>query len=56
MVHNCRDLITILLSDEDIDEEAFLLLDEDTIKNLVPKVGPRLKFLRLFREFVSYLH
>ncbi|XP_051979327.1 uncharacterized protein LOC127640673 isoform X2 [Xyrauchen texanus] len=37
--------------DEDIDEEAFLLLDEDTIKNLVPKVGPRLKFLSLFREF-----
>ncbi|RXN04802.1 hypothetical protein ROHU_021461 [Labeo rohita] len=34
---------------EDIDEEAFLLLDEDTIKNLVPKVGPRLKFLKLFR-------
>ncbi|XDV11204.1 hypothetical protein PO909_000205 [Leuciscus waleckii] len=32
----------------DIDEEAFLLFDEDTIKHLVPKVGPRLKFLRLF--------
>ncbi|ROI15540.1 hypothetical protein DPX16_0772 [Anabarilius grahami] len=46
--------IAYFVADEEIDEEAFLLLDEDTIKNLVPKVGPRLKFLRLFREFLGH--
>ena len=33
-----------------IDEEAFGLLDENTIKDLIPKVGPRLKFLHHFNQ------
>lgn len=48
--------VVFCLSDEDIDEKAFLLINEDAIKNLVLKVGPRLKFLRLFGEFISSLH
>ncbi|KAJ8257635.1 hypothetical protein GJAV_G00187990 [Gymnothorax javanicus] len=39
--------------DQDTDEEAFLLLDEETIRNLIHKIGPRLKFLKLFRELVG---
>ncbi|KAK5897602.1 hypothetical protein CesoFtcFv8_010649 [Champsocephalus esox] len=35
--------------DEGIDEESFLLLDEGTISQLIPKAGPRLKFLNKFR-------
>ncbi|XP_078025270.1 uncharacterized protein LOC144463739 [Epinephelus lanceolatus] len=37
--------------DEGIDEESFLLLDEGTIKQLIPKAGPRLKFLKNFSGF-----
>ena len=44
----------LYLSDQDIDEEAFHLLDEETIKSLIPKIGPRLKFCKLLRELVSY--
>lgn len=38
------------LAEQDIDEQAFLLLDEDSIKYLIPKIGPRLKFLRALVE------
>ncbi|XP_059403401.1 uncharacterized protein LOC132136875 isoform X2 [Carassius carassius] len=34
-----------------IDEESFLLLDEGTIKCLIPKIGLRLKFLKYYKEF-----
>ncbi|XP_054709519.1 uncharacterized protein LOC129219219 [Uloborus diversus] len=34
---------------EGIDEYSFPLLDEETIRLLIPKAGPRLKFLKLFR-------
>ncbi|XP_054715476.1 uncharacterized protein LOC129224953 [Uloborus diversus] len=37
------------ISDEGIDEYSFPLLDEETIRLLIPKAGPRLKFLKLFR-------
>lgn len=42
----------LLSSDEAIDQESFLLLDEATIAALVPRVGLRLKFQKKFREFV----
>ncbi|KAJ8038541.1 hypothetical protein HOLleu_15992 [Holothuria leucospilota] len=32
-----------------IDESALPLLDEDTIKELIPKIGERLKFIRQWR-------
>lgn len=36
-----------------IDVTAFALLDELSIKELIPKVGLRLKFLKGWREEVS---
>ncbi|XP_049331036.1 uncharacterized protein LOC103026616 [Astyanax mexicanus] len=39
--------------EEGIDEESFLLLDEATINQLIPRAGPRLKFLQKFRNFVG---
>ncbi|XP_038595263.1 uncharacterized protein LOC119918520 [Micropterus salmoides] len=39
--------------EEGIDEESFILLDEPTINQLIPRAGPRLKFLKKFRELVS---
>ena len=41
------------LSEEGIDEESFLLLDEAIIKDLIPRAGPRLKFMKHFRGLVS---
>lgn len=38
--------------EEGIDEESFLLLDEATINQLIPRAGPRLKFLKKFRGLV----
>ncbi|KAM9488568.1 uncharacterized protein Hap1MRO34_005469 [Clarias gariepinus] len=40
-------------TDQAIDEESFLLLDEGTINCIIPKIGPRLKFLKYFREFTG---
>ncbi|KAG1924760.1 hypothetical protein F2P79_025951, partial [Pimephales promelas] len=37
-------------ADEQIDDESFLLLDENTIATLIPKIGVRLKFLKHFKE------
>ncbi|XP_034074756.1 uncharacterized protein LOC117547947 [Gymnodraco acuticeps] len=39
--------------DEGIDEESFLLLDEGTISQLIPKAGPRLKFLKKCRGLIE---
>ncbi|XP_056102916.1 uncharacterized protein LOC130082154 [Rhinichthys klamathensis goyatoka] len=37
-------------ADEQIDDDSFLLLDENTIATLIPKIGVRLKFLKHFKE------
>lgn len=34
-----------------IDEEAFNLLDSESIKELVPQIGKRLKFIKLYDQF-----
>nr|XP_046271745.1 uncharacterized protein LOC124073511 [Scatophagus argus] len=39
--------------EEEIDEESFRLLDEATINQLIPRAGPRLKFLKQFRGLVE---
>jgi hypothetical protein len=36
--------------EEEVDEEAFLALDENLVKDLVPKVGSRSKFLGKLRN------
>ena len=33
-----------------IDQEAFQLLDEDTLKEMIPAVGPRVKLLKKIKE------
>ncbi|GFU34199.1 hypothetical protein NPIL_355391 [Nephila pilipes] len=38
--------------DEDIDER-FVLLDNETLKSLIPKAGPRLKFKKLSNSFIQ---
>ncbi|XP_024115340.1 uncharacterized protein LOC112137320 isoform X1 [Oryzias melastigma] len=45
--------LTDIFKDQEIDEEAFKLLDAETIRNLIPKVGPRLKFSKLHKELMS---
>ncbi|XP_051536720.1 uncharacterized protein LOC127430740 [Myxocyprinus asiaticus] len=37
-------------ADEQIDDDSFFLLDENTIAALIPKIGLRLKFLKHFQE------
>lgn len=37
---------------EGIDEESFKLIDDDTLKILIPKAGPRLKFKSYLKEYV----
>lgn len=38
---------------EGIDEESFKLLDPDTLKLLIPRAGPRLKFQAQLRQFIA---
>ncbi|GFQ94323.1 uncharacterized protein TNCT_416771 [Trichonephila clavata] len=38
---------------EGIDEESFFLLDDDTLKSLIPKAGPRLKFKKYLNSFIE---
>lgn len=38
-------------TDNEIDDDAFPHLDAQTIRELIPKVGPRIKFVQKFEEF-----
>ncbi|GFV79997.1 uncharacterized protein TNCV_1182852 [Trichonephila clavipes] len=38
---------------ECIDEESFFLLDDETMKLLIPKAGPRLKFKKYLNSFIE---
>ncbi|GFQ93662.1 uncharacterized protein LOC106175700 [Trichonephila clavata] len=38
---------------EGIDEENFFLLDDDILKSLIPKAGPRLKFKKYLNSFIE---
>lgn len=38
---------------EGIDEESFKLIDDDTLKILIPKAGPRLKFKSYLKKYLS---
>lgn len=40
-------------NDEGIDEEAFNILDDDTVKQLIPKAGLRLKFRRNYNILMN---
>jgi len=42
----CLCVFYFCLSEEGIDEESFLLLDEATISQLIQRAGPRPKFLK----------
>lgn len=37
-----------------VDEEAFVLLDEETLKEMVKAVGPRVKLLKKLKEMQVY--
>ena len=39
------------VSDNKVDDEAFHLLDKDTIKDLIPAVGTRVNFEKAFKAF-----
>ena len=45
--------ISAFISDNYIDEEAFMLLDMETIKELIKPVGPRMKFLSNLNKLKS---
>lgn len=38
---------------EGIDNEAFKLLSDEDIKELIPKIGPRLKFIEKYRKYIN---
>jgi len=45
-------LSLFLLTDEQIDEETLLLLDEKSLEAMIPKIGLRLKFKKHLRELL----
>ena len=45
--------IYAFISDNYFDEEAFMLLDMETIKELIKPVGPRMKFLSNLNKLKS---
>ncbi len=45
-----------ILSDEGIDKETFLSLEESgNLNDLIPKIGPRVKFRKRLREYLQVL-
>lgn len=40
-------------SEQQIDHEAFLELNDDIVKELIPTIGVRIKFLNKFRTYIS---
>ncbi|XP_064624766.1 uncharacterized protein LOC135486147 isoform X2 [Lineus longissimus] len=42
----------LIHGDEGIDEEAFCMLDDEIIKELIPKIGTRMKFARKYRNLL----
>lgn len=45
----------LFLSDNEIDLESFKLLDETSLKELIPKVGLRVKFAYRLKSYVSIM-
>lgn len=41
----------MIYTEQDIDEDALLLLTEEGLKEIIPKVGPRMKFLAKLKAF-----
>ena len=39
--------------DNEVDEDAFLLLDDAEIRRLIPESGPRMKFMKNFRGYIQ---
>lgn len=44
--------LLFLFTDEQIDEETLLLLDEKSLEAMIPKIGLRLKFKKHLRELL----
>ena len=49
----CNFQLNLLLSDNDIDGEALLSLTERATKQLIPSIGPRMRFLKVLEKFKS---
>lgn len=49
-------ILLISISENEVDEDSFKLLDNELIKELFPKVGPRSKFTRKYQEYMSNLN
>lgn len=41
------------ISDQEVDKESFILLDDHAIASLIPKIGHRVKFQKQHKELVS---
>ena len=46
-------IIFFFLSENEIDDDTFLHLESDTIRELIPKVGRRIKFLQRYKDFMT---
>ena len=46
-------IIYTVISDNEVDEEAFLLLDEVKMILFIPESGPRMKFMKNFRAYLQ---
>lgn len=46
-------LINLLFLENGIDDEAFLLLNDDSIKELIPNMGVRLKFKKKYCDYMA---
>ena len=52
MEQNSINLLSFGFADEGFDDESFALLTDETIKEVIPKLGLRIKFMSLHRTEV----
>ena len=49
-MHFNHALSTVIILDEEIDKEGFLLLTNDVLQSVIPKAGPRAIFLNKLEQ------
>ncbi|KAB0804375.1 hypothetical protein PPYR_01345 [Photinus pyralis] len=49
------DLVAVF-AEQDIDEDALLCLDFDSLKELIPKIGPRVKFSNRLKQYQNVIN
>lgn len=47
---------TVFLIEQEIDKDALLCLDMNSLKELIPKVGPRMKFFTKLKQYQDIMN